>query len=554
MRWALFLLCIVVPAPVHSATPLSLADVTSFQARLRKSVLALRPPANSSATVYVSTPSGTARYVYRNPSVFRLTTPMQVTRPSLAPSLPNRIRLRLKNPRLSTITLDFYSPGGMPFDSLALATVLADALVLPGSLPDIPPVIGNTLSHVAHARGCNHLPDSTESLPFASRTAAERLGYRLCPICFCSLPPIQDYAMELAIGRRQAASVLSGASISDIDSQNARVERVGRVVLEKWPVPLRGYSYTFRVLDDPTLNACACAGGRVFVNTGLLATCESDRELEAVIAHEITHVERRHAYQQFRQAADNQAAGFLAELLLGAAVAAATNDASTVNTVMQVADIITTVASEIAQVGHSRVNEEEADAYALAYLSTARHIGSTTPLFKVLYKLQYAQTIGGLAGVGPAALMSHPFIDDRIEKARKMQVELLPPGVRYVGMGKDSVPLVAVTFTTKTLVEYKEVPSVTSLSAPTTVHEIRLLGTMEGLDDLERPIPLKYMSVTFGGLPLVLDNYEDTRVYPGAVVAFSVFAKGPTSFGSLDLRTASFAVPGVLTWRRLSEE
>jgi hypothetical protein len=114
--------------------------------------------------------------------------------------------------------------------------------------------------------------------------------------------------------------------------------------------------------------------------------------------------------------------------------------------------------------------------------------------------------------------------------------------------------LVVVTLTAKTSVEYKEAPSVGSLLPPTVVHEVRVLGTMEGLDELDRPIPLKFMTVSVGGRQFMLDNYEDTRIYPGAVIGFNAFAKQPASFGLIDFSSVSFAVPGVSVWKRLSEE
>jgi Zn-dependent protease with chaperone function len=495
-----------------------------------------------------------ARYVYRNQGTYRLFTPLQVTRPTLLSSLPYKISLRLRSSRLRTFTLDLYSPSGVPFDSLTLNAILADVLVFPGSPVDVPPVIGNTLSLIGHSRGCNHLPDASHRQAFASRAEAENAGYSLCSICFRHTPPIYDFALEQTIGRHQLSSVLSAASISDVDSLNARVETVGRRVLARWPVPLRGYTYTFRVLDDPSLNAYACATGRVFVNAALLTACESDHELEAILAHEITHVERRHAYQQFSQAIDNQAAGALAALLVGIAVAVGGRDANNASIAMQITSIIATVASEIAQIGHTRANEAEADAYSIAYLSAAGYADATAALVAVLSKLQYAETFGGMAGVGPTALMTHPYIDDRIDRAGKMHVEILPAELRYVGMEKDSVPLVVVTLTAKTSVEYKEAPSVGSLLPPTVVHEVRVLGTMEGLDELDRPIPLKFMTVSVGGRQFMLDNYEDTRIYPGAVIGFNAFAKQPASFGLIDFSSVSFAVPGVSVWKRLSEE
>lgn len=53
--------------------------------------------------------------------------------------------------------------------------------------------------------------------------------------------------------------------------------------------------WTFRVLDDPAINAFALPGGHVYVTRGLLTHLLSEDELAAVIAHEVGHIEARHA-------------------------------------------------------------------------------------------------------------------------------------------------------------------------------------------------------------------------------------------------------------------
>ena len=42
------------------------------------------------------------------------------------------------------------------------------------------------------------------------------------------------------------------------------------------------------------INAFAVPGGRIFVTTGLAGALETEAALQAVLAHEIAHVESRH--------------------------------------------------------------------------------------------------------------------------------------------------------------------------------------------------------------------------------------------------------------------
>jgi len=55
------------------------------------------------------------------------------------------------------------------------------------------------------------------------------------------------------------------------------------------------YRYTFHVAENSAVNALAMPGGHVVVFTGLLGVAESADELAGVLAHEVSHVERRHS-------------------------------------------------------------------------------------------------------------------------------------------------------------------------------------------------------------------------------------------------------------------
>ena len=85
--------------------------------------------------------------------------------------------------------------------------------------------------------------------------------------------------------------------IEDIPTEvQAYIDRVGKRLLtgtRKVEFP-----YTFKVLEDKSINAFAIPGGHTYVNTGLIKAAESEDELAAVMAHEINHVVARHSTQQ----------------------------------------------------------------------------------------------------------------------------------------------------------------------------------------------------------------------------------------------------------------
>ena len=54
-------------------------------------------------------------------------------------------------------------------------------------------------------------------------------------------------------------------------------------------------NFRFGVLNSPTVNAFSAPGGTVFITKGLYDQLQNDDQLAGVLAHEITHVTKRHA-------------------------------------------------------------------------------------------------------------------------------------------------------------------------------------------------------------------------------------------------------------------
>jgi predicted Zn-dependent protease len=83
------------------------------------------------------------------------------------------------------------------------------------------------------------------------------------------------------------------------EAANSYLRRIGQLLIPKGLV-LERVSWKFRVLRDPQPNAFALPNGSIYVTTGLMTLIDNESQLAAIIAHELTHVMRRHTYLQNR--------------------------------------------------------------------------------------------------------------------------------------------------------------------------------------------------------------------------------------------------------------
>src|SRR5437867_6992585 len=83
------------------------------------------------------------------------------------------------------------------------------------------------------------------------------------------------------------------------EATNAYLKRIGEILVPRG-LNLEHVVWKFRALRDPVPNAFALPNGSIYVSTGLLALMDNESEVAAVLAHEMTHVLRRHTYLQNR--------------------------------------------------------------------------------------------------------------------------------------------------------------------------------------------------------------------------------------------------------------
>ena len=144
------------------------------------------------------------------------------------------------------------------------------------------------------------------------------------------------------------------------------LSKVGQLLIPK-DLRIERVTWKFRAVRDPQPNAFALPNGSIYVTTGLLSLMDNESQLAAIIAHELTHVMRRHTYQHNR----SNRKKFLTMNIMSAIGAYAPMGA-----VGAVIMVVTTVAPFImvaTMYGYSRELEREADLKGIDMMISAEY-------------------------------------------------------------------------------------------------------------------------------------------------------------------------------------
>lgn len=106
---------------------------------------------------------------------------------------------------------------------------------------------------------------------------------------------------EIEMGGGIASNLLGAAPLLQNRAVQKYVNDVGRWLALQTERP--DLPWQFGVLDDNDVNAFASPGGYVFITKGLLSHMKSEAELAGVLAHEISHVLRKHHLNAIKKGA-----------------------------------------------------------------------------------------------------------------------------------------------------------------------------------------------------------------------------------------------------------
>ena len=101
-----------------------------------------------------------------------------------------------------------------------------------------------------------------------------------------------DEAEEVRIGQEFAATLLGAKPLVADPALQRYVNTLGRWLAMQTERP--DLPWTFGVIEDVGFNAFATPGGYIFVTRGLIARMRNEAELAGVLAHEISHVLKKH--------------------------------------------------------------------------------------------------------------------------------------------------------------------------------------------------------------------------------------------------------------------
>ena len=117
-----------------------------------------------------------------------------------------------------------------------------------------------------------------------------------------------DYETERTIGETFA---MKGFKRYGLPVENSELQEyvnlVGTAVARNSLRPT--ISYDFVVVDSSLKNAFSCPGGIIFINRGPLDLLENEAQLANILAHEVSHVQHKHALKSIRRARFLQGVG-----------------------------------------------------------------------------------------------------------------------------------------------------------------------------------------------------------------------------------------------------
>jgi hypothetical protein len=226
---------------------------------------------------------------------------------------------------------------------------------------------------------------------------------RVLPIaCLClGLLPAASHAeligrsTDISLGKEAAQEFERSTPVDGDPLLAARVQRIGERLIAVGETP--PFPFEFHEVDTNEINAFALPGGYVYFYRGLAQLMPGDDAMAFVLAHEITHVVRRHGIHQMEKSV---AITTLVDSVLGRSTASG-------------------LIELVADMHYSRQDEAEADRLGLMRMAKAG--------FDPSQGVEAMAVIARVANAEkhmPALLRSHPLPESRMAALRREAAQI----------------------------------------------------------------------------------------------------------------------------------
>ncbi len=209
---------------------------------------------------------------------------------------------------------------------------------------------------------------------------------------------------EYYIGRSVAANILSNYRASEDSAMESYVNKICSALVLNSEDPNLFNGYHVKILESDEINAFSTSGGHIFLTRGLISCTDSEDTLAAVIAHEIAHIQLKHAVKSIKTSRFNDAlltsASFTSDALgmekLSKSMEGAAGD----------------MYSSLVNSGFSQTQEFEADKEALKLMYDAGY--NPNAMVTLLEKMKKKQSSSPKTGF----YKTHPSPASRITNAK----------------------------------------------------------------------------------------------------------------------------------------
>lgn len=206
-------------------------------------------------------------------------------------------------------------------------------------------------------------------------------------------------SQEISMGRQEDSKIVASLGLYPDAALQSYVQELGAGLAKTSERP--DLPWTFRVIDDPVVNAFALPGGYIYVTRGLMTYINNEAQLSGVIGHEIGHVTAQHSVQRMSSQGLTQI-GVLAGMMIKPEL-------------QQYRQIVDTGLG-LLFLKFSRDDESQADHLGLRYMVRAGNDPrQMAPVFDMLNRVSKAS--GG--GRVPEWMETHPNPENRIERIQK---------------------------------------------------------------------------------------------------------------------------------------